>query len=147
MNPAIVFLLLLIGIPLFEVYLLIEVGSEIGAIPTISLTVFTAVLGGLLVRTQGFVTTMKVRRAMDRGETPAIEMLGGMLLLMAGLLLLLPGFLTDLVGFLLLVPAVRQYLVLAFLKHSKVMHPAGEGTPQGPPGQRIIEGEYRREDH
>ncbi|MEJ2528676.1 MAG: FxsA family protein, partial [Gammaproteobacteria bacterium] len=56
MNPLILFLLLFVGIPLFELYWLIEVGSYIGAIPTIFLTVFTAVLGGLLVRMQGLAT-------------------------------------------------------------------------------------------
>ena len=147
MNPVVVFLLLFVGIPLFELYLLIKVGGEIGAIPTISLAVFTAVLGGLLVRTQGFVTAMKVRQAVDRGEVPAIEMLEGVVLLLAGVLLLLPGFVTDVVGFLCLIPTVRRFLVLTFLRRAKVMHPAAGSAHQAPPGQRIIEGEYRREDH
>ena len=75
MNPALLFLLLFAGIPLLELYFLIQVGAEIGAIPTIFLTVFTAVLGGLMVRLQGFSTALKVREAMDRDQVPAIEMI------------------------------------------------------------------------
>ena len=140
--------LLFAGIPLLELYLLIEVGSEIGAIPTIFLTVFTAVLGGLMVRVQGFSTALKVREVLDRGEVPAIEMIEGALLLLAGFLLLLPGFLTDAIGFLLLVPQIRRALVLWYLRRSG-------GVPTASPiqrqrrresGPRVIEGEFRRED-
>ncbi len=146
MKPVFLFLLLLVGIPLFELYLLIRVGGEVGAIPTITLSVFTAVLGGLLVRTQGLATAMKAHQAMDRGEVPAAQMLEALLLLMAGLLLLLPGFVTDAVGFLCLIPTVRRFLVLAFFKRANVMHASAGGAQGPPPGQRIIEGEYRRED-
>ena len=146
MNPVVIFLLLFVGVPLFELYLLIKLGGEIGAIPTITLSVFTAVLGGLLVRTQGFVTAMKVRRALDRDEVPAMEMLEGVLLLVAGLLLLLPGFVTDVVGFLCLIPSVRHVMVLAFFKRSNVMQAPANASRGTPPEQRIIEGEYRRED-
>ena len=141
------FLLLFVGLPLFELYFLIEVGSEIGAIPTIFLTVFTAVLGGLLVRVQGLSTALRVRDAMDRGETPALEMMEGALLLLAGLLLLLPGFFTDAVGFLLLVPPIRRGLLLRFLRRSGVMSSRdGEVVKEHRSGQRVIEGEFRRED-
>ena len=67
MNPLFLFLLLFIGIPLFELYWLIEVGSQIGAIPTIFLTVFTAVLGGVLVRIQGLSTVLRVQKSMAMG--------------------------------------------------------------------------------
>lgn len=148
MNPLFIFLLLFVGAPLIELYFLIEVGSVIGAIPTIALTIFTAVLGGLLVRLQGFSTAMRVREVMERGETPAIEVMEGVLLLLCGILLLLPGFLTDLFGFLCLVPAIRRLLVIGFLKRSGVMQPppaAARPAPQkGEP--RVIEGEYQRDD-
>lgn len=147
MNPLILFLLLFVGIPLFELYWLIEVGSYIGAIPTISLTVFTAVLGGLLVRMQGLATAKRVQKSMAMGEIPAIEMLEGAVLLACGFFLLLPGFFTDILGFLVLVPAIRRWLVLGFLKRAQVLRP-----PQQPPSSsarehpRIIEGEYHRDD-
>ena len=63
-----------------------------------------------------------------------------------GMLLLLPGFVTDLVGFLCLVPTVRRFLVLAFFKRANVMQAPAGGARGAPRGQRIIEGEYRRED-
>lgn len=147
MNPAIIFLLLFVGIPLTELYFLIEVGSRIGALPTIFLTVFTAVLGGMMVRMQGFSTAMRVRSGMERGEVPAIEMLEGLLLLISGILLLLPGFFTDLFGFLCLVPPIRRAMILAFLKRSGVMQP-GQGVNRETEqrSHRIIEGEYRKHD-
>ena len=147
MNPLLIFLLLFVGIPLVELYLLIEVGSEIGAIPTLFLTVFTAVLGGLLVRLQGFTTALRVREAMDRGEMPAIEMLEGVVLLVAGIMLLLPGFITDAIGFLCLVPPVRRHLLLTILRRSGVLRSGGPSHgPDSGSRPRVIEGEFKRED-
>ncbi|WP_428608508.1 FxsA family protein [Sedimenticola sp.] len=147
MNPFALLLLLFVGIPLVELYFLIEVGSQIGALPTIFLTVFTAVLGGALVRLQGFSTAMRVRAGMDRGEMPAIEMLEGVVLLLSGILLLLPGFFTDIVGFLCLVPPVRRAMIVWFLKRSGTLRPAPGAESQPPPEtHRVIEGEYRRDD-
>ena len=143
MNPLFLFLVLFVATPLVELYFLIEVGSEIGAVPTIGLTLFTAVLGGVLVRLQGFSTALRVRDALDRGELPAIEMLEGVLLLIAGILLLLPGFVTDAIGFLCLIPQLRRSLVLAFLRRARVIRT--QGTPGGE-REDIIEGEWRREE-
>jgi len=147
MNPLLLFLLLFVGIPLFELYWLIEVGSYLGAIPTIFLTVFTAVLGGMLVRMQGLATAMKVQKSMAMGETPAVEMLEGVVLLACGLLLLLPGFFTDILGFLALVPGVRRWAILAFLKRAQIMQPpppSHDETEVHKP--RVIEGEFHRDD-
>jgi UPF0716 protein FxsA len=149
MNPLLIFLLLFVGIPLLELYWLLEVGGAIGAFPTIFLVVFTAVLGGLMVRVQGFASAMRVRVAFSKGETPAIEMLAGSLLLVSGFLLLLPGFFTDIIGFLLLIPPLRQWLVLTLLQRMKVLHPqrpAGSQQESSPHRPQVIEGEYRRED-
>ncbi|MCB1857328.1 MAG: FxsA family protein [Gammaproteobacteria bacterium] len=147
MNPLFVFLLLFVGIPLLELYFLIEVGTQIGAIPTIFLTVFTAVLGGLLVKVQGFATALRVREALARDEVPAFEMVEGAVLLVAGLLLLLPGFITDGIGFLLLIPPVRRGLLLRLLDRSGVIQRQHSPDPPGDrSGPRVIEGEFRRED-
>lgn len=146
MNPLVLILLLFVGIPLVELYFLIEVGSRIGALPTITLTIFTAVLGGLLVRVQGFSTAMRVRAGMDRGEVPAVEMLEGVVLLLSGILLLLPGFFTDLFGFLALVPPIRRALIVGFLKRSGTLHPAEGAGPPKSGEHRVIEGEYHRDD-
>ncbi|MCB2261766.1 MAG: FxsA family protein [Candidatus Thiosymbion ectosymbiont of Robbea hypermnestra] len=137
------FLLLFVGIPLLELYFLIQVGAQIGALPTIGLSIFTALLGGALVRLQGFSVLMRVRDAMERNQLPALEMLDGALLLAAGLVLLLPGFVTDVLGFLLLVPGLRRLLIARFVR----ILPDQPTTDQGPvrTGPRVIEGEYRRE--
>lgn len=146
MNPAWIFLIVFIGFPLFELYLLIEVGSFIGALPTIALSIFTAVLGGLLMRQQGFATAMRAQATMAKGEVPAIEMIEGVVVFLAGAVLLFPGFFTDAVGFLLLIPPIRKLLVVFFLKRARVMHPAQQ--PQREPGRptQYIEGEFKRED-
>lgn len=149
MSPLLFILLFFVAAPLVELYVLIEVGSEIGAISTIALTVFTAVLGGLLVRLQGLSVLLRVRELSERGEIPAIEMLEGAVLLLTGLALLLPGFITDAIGFVLLITPVRRALILGWLRRRGVLQP-GQQRPQGPgegPDQRrIIDGEYRRED-
>ncbi|MET0071006.1 MAG: FxsA family protein [Candidatus Thiodiazotropha sp.] len=145
MNPLLIFLLLFVGVPLVELYFLIKVGSEIGAFPTIFLTIFTALLGGWMVRAQGFATLTRVRGTMDRGEVPAFEMLEGAVLLICGLLLLLPGFVTDVVGFVFLVPPIRRWLLAVGLRQGGVMGPA-ESAPGGSSERPVIEGEFKRED-
>jgi UPF0716 protein FxsA len=137
----IIFLLLFVSIPIFELYLLIRVGSMIGALPTIGLTILTAVMGGALVRLQGLSVLGRVRASLDRGEVPALEMLDGALLLIAGFLLLLPGFVTDALGFLLLVPQVRRLVIDRYV-HVIPGHPP-RGADEGP---RVIEGEFHRDD-
>ena len=143
MNPFTLLLALFLVVPLVEIYLLIQVGGIIGAIPTVALVVFTAVLGALLLRLQGLETLRRVQLAMMRGEVPAAEMLEGVVLLISGALLLTPGFFTDTLGFLGLVPSVRRWLVRAFLARSGIFPPGGEPPPRGPV---TIEGECRRED-
>ena len=136
-------LLLLIGWPLIEIYLVIQVGSAIGALPTILLMILTAVLGTWLVRLQGFGVLLRVRGLMDKGEVPAFEMMDGALLLLAGLFLLLPGFVTDALGFLLLIPPLRHWMIGRSVRIAPVVGPSSGGRREHP---RIIEGDYRRDD-
>ncbi|KAF0191998.1 MAG: biotin--acetyl-CoA-carboxylase ligase [Gammaproteobacteria bacterium] len=138
-------LLLLLLVPVLEIYLLIKVGGVIGALPTVFLVVFTAVLGALLVRAQGFATLGRVREALARGEVPALQMLEGMVLLVSGVLLLTPGFFTDTLGFLCLVPAIRQRLIMGFLKRAGVVT-GQKPAPAKDEGPRTLEGEYWRND-
>lgn len=138
---ALILLALFIGIPLIEIYFLIEVGSEIGALATIALAILTAIIGTWLMRIQGFGVLMRVRQMTDQGETPALEVMHGALILIAGLFLLLPGFLTDSIGFLLLIPPLRRFVIGRYVKVVPVHRP-----PAGGEGPKIIEGDYRRED-
>jgi UPF0716 protein FxsA len=148
MNPLLLIFLLFVGVPFIELYFLIKVGSQIGAFSTIFLTIFTALLGGWMVRAQGFSTLSRVRGSMDRGEIPAFEMMEGAVLLVCGFLLLLPGFITDFVGFLFLVPPMRRWLLAMGLQHGGVMGPV-EAPPDASGGyreKRVIEGEFKHED-
>ena len=87
MSPVGLLFLLFLLVPLVEIYFLIKVGNLIGAIPTIALVVFTALLGAMLLRFQGLVTLTRCRQAVARGELPALEMLERVLLVFAGALL------------------------------------------------------------
>ncbi len=145
-NPEtiIVFIALLIFVltPLVELYFMIQVGSVIGALPTIGLSLLTAAIGGLMVRHQGLSVLMRVRAQMERGETPALEMLDGAVLLVCGFALLLPGFVTDVIGFLLLIPPLRH----ALLRRWVHVVPIQARAQRDDDLHRIIEGDYRRED-
>lgn len=146
-SPVLLFLLFFVGAPLVELYLLIEVGSEIGAIPTIALSIFTAMLGGYLVRMQGFAVLFRAQSQMANQEVPALELMEGAMLLLVGLALLLPGFITDAIGFLLLIPPLRRWLVVRWLKSRGTLTPAPGARPAPETrSERVIEGEYRRED-
>lgn len=151
-----------LSIPLIEIYLLIEIGSVIGAPATVFLVVFTAVLGALLLRQQGFYTLQKVQQQMSRGEMPAMAMLEGVCLVIGGGLLLTPGFLTDFIGFLMLIGPTRRLLILKFVPGvSGFSSPLSSGEHIDSGSQKeterkkkgtaahkptIIDGEYRLED-
>ncbi len=137
-----VLLLLFLLVPLGEIYLLLKVGGVIGALPTVGLVVFTAVLGAFLMRVQGLSTLQRVQRNLDAGELPAAALLEGAVILIAGALLLTPGFITDAVGFACLVPAIRAWTV-----HRLLSRYAGrEGGPASAAGGRIIDAEFTRDD-
>lgn len=144
-----VILLLFIVVPLVELYILIEVGQRIGALSTIGLCILTALIGGALLRQQGFETLTRARVNVDRGHLPALELFEGVALAVGGLLLLTPGFATDVFGFLCLIPFTRRLLVASALRRLHVVYgPAGPRRPgePGPADHRTIEGDYERRD-
>ncbi len=112
MLLRILFILFVI-IPLIELYVLIEVGSGIGGFATIALCLFTAALGGLIIRIQGLQTLMQARQSMLSGQQQQLaeHSMHGLMLVIAGLLLFFPGLITDTLGFLLLIPQVRRLLM------------------------------------
>ena len=144
MRPGHILFLLFLAVPLFEIYLLIEVGSVIGAIPTVFMVVFTAVLGTMLLQAQGISTLRRVQEATARGEVPAVEMLEGFFLIIGGILLLIPGFFTDIIGFLCLIAPLRRALIKAWLRR-RMSPPPGPG-PRSGDSSRTIEGECWRDD-
>lgn len=103
-------LLLFIAVPIAELYLLIEIGKQVGTAATIGLIVFTGVLGAWLARRQGLGVLKRMQEQTAAGALPASEIVDGALILMAGAVLMTPGVLTDAFGFLLLVPAFRTLL-------------------------------------
>ena len=102
--------LLFLMVPFLELYVLIQVGQVIGALPTIGLLVAISVVGAWLVKREGFATLARARERIDAGRMPGRELVDGVLILFAGALLVSPGFLTDVAGVLLLLPPVRATL-------------------------------------
>ena len=103
-------LILLISIPLVEIYLFIKVGSYIGAFNTISLILVTAIIGVIYARYEGFNTLKSGVSQLIKNQLPVYEIISGAALAFAALLLILPGFATDIIGFLLIFPFTRRLL-------------------------------------
>ena len=103
-------LILLISIPLVEIYLFIKVGSYIGAFNTISLIFITAIIGIIYARYEGFNTLKSGVSQLIKNQLPVYEIISGAALAFAALLLILPGFATDIIGFLLIFPFTRKLL-------------------------------------
>jgi UPF0716 protein FxsA len=142
-----ILLLIVLVIPFAEIYLLLGVGSIIGAFPTILLVVFTAVLGAWLLRQQGFATFQRFQESLARGEIPAYEMVEGPLILVGGALLLTPGFITDALGFACLIPATRKKIAQYIIEHYLVIAEASAGFGKTKPTENnVLEGEFRKED-
>lgn len=146
-------LLIFILVPIVEMTVLIQVGSEIGALATIGLVFLTAILGVTLIRKQGLETSLKAQEKMRRGELPASEVAEGLMLIFAGLCLLIPGFVTDAIGGLLLVPPLRKLfaagLIVKFISSmmaKSTQWRGGQGYSSEENGE-IIEGEYVNEEN
>ena len=108
-----VLFLLFIVMPIIEIMVLMNVGSLIGALPTIAIVIVTAWLGAAMVRQQGVATYQSVQNKLAQGQMPSDEIIAALLLLVAGVLLLTPGFITDGFGLLLLWPVSRAAIVKA----------------------------------
>ena len=106
-------LLLIIGIPLIEIYLMIKIGSMIGAFNTIFLIFFTAITGVYFARLAGLNAIRSGFNQLVQNKIPIYEIISGAALAFAALLLIVPGFLTDIIGFLLIVPFTRKIFIKA----------------------------------
>ncbi len=112
-------LLLIILIPIIEIYLFIEIGGQIGAFNTISLIFITAFIGILYARYEGFNTLKSGMSQLLKNEVPIYEMISGAVLAFASILLIVPGFATDLIGLLLIFPLTRKIFFGKFNKKYK----------------------------
>ena len=108
MNAVI---LLIIGIPAIEIYLMIKVGGIVGALNTILLIFFTAITGIYFAKIAGLSTLRSGFNQLIKNEIPVYEIISGAALAFAAFLLILPGFLTDIVGFLLIIPITRKVFI------------------------------------
>jgi len=153
MNAFQILLLLFLVIPIVEIYVLLQIGGVLGAVPTVALVVLTAVVGAALMRSQGFRTLARVQNAMAAGEIPAVELIEGAFILVAGALLLTPGFVTDAIGFVFLFPPLRVSIIRAVLSGQVRAAGGGRGPGTGgasQPGVRrgnVIDGEIERDTH
>ena len=107
-------LLLLIFIPAIEIYLFIQIGSQIGALTTIFLIFFTAVIGIYYAKYEGLNTLKSGFIQLSKNISPTYEMISGAAIAFAALLLIIPGFATDLFGFLLIFPLSRKIILNKF---------------------------------
>ena len=112
MNP---FFLLFIGLPALEIFLLIKIGGQLGALNTVALIFLTAIIGIYFAKLQGIQTLKSGMVNLYQNKMPVYEMMSGASIAFAALLLIIPGFFTDLIGFLLLIPFTRKiFFKLAF---------------------------------
>ncbi len=129
-------LLLIIGIPIIEIYLFIKIGSQIGAFNTILLIFVTAFLGVFYARYEGFNTLKSGMSQIIKNELPIYEIVSGAALAFASILLILPGFATDFFGLILIFPPTRKLLLKTFSKK----------YPTNNKNKNIIEGEFEDKD-
>ncbi|MEM9705147.1 MAG: FxsA family protein, partial [Pseudomonadota bacterium] len=94
--------------PFVEIYILLKAGGAFGALPVILACVATAILGGVIMRLQGFAALASARRDIDAGKAPVEAAVDGVFLLVAAPFLMTPGFMTDALGFMLLTPPIRR---------------------------------------
>lgn len=131
-------LLLFILVPLIELYLFIKLDGIIGTAETIAIIIITGILGAWLAKAQGSRALLRLKQASAEGRLPHLEVIDGLIVLIAGAVLITPGFLTDTIGFLLLIPAVRSLLhgkLGAYLK-SKITVISPVAPNQEPPMPR-----------
>jgi UPF0716 protein FxsA len=116
--PILLLLFLFIVVPIAELYVLLQIGQQIGVLPTIALLILASVLGASLMRAQGRATWLRFSTALAEGRMPGREVVDGALVLFGGALLLTPGFLTDVLGLILLVPPTRALVRTLLLKRA-----------------------------
>ncbi len=129
-------LILILSIPLIEIYLFIKIGSQIGALNTIALILITAIVGVAYARYEGFNTLKSGMSQLMRNEVPIYEIISGATLTFAALLLILPGFATDFLGILLVFPLTRRLIIKSFSR--KFGRKKKENSEKD-----FIEGEYK----
>lgn len=112
--------LLFVIVPIIEISLFIQIGSEIGGLNTLILVIATAALGAFFVKREGIATLQSAQNKLQQNQVPAKELITGAGLLVAGVLLITPGFMTDILGFLLILPVTRAWFFERVIKRSNI---------------------------
>ena len=111
------FFLIFIGLPALEIFLMIKIGGEIGALSTVALIFLTAIIGIYYARLQGIQTLKSGLINLYQNKVPVYELIAGASIAFAALLLIIPGFFTDIIGFILLIPFSRKLLLNLIIKN------------------------------
>jgi UPF0716 protein FxsA len=119
-TMLLILILLLIAIPIAELYVIVQVAQELGVLNTIALLIVISVVGAWLVKREGLGVLMRVQGQLAEGRTPTKDLVDGFILIVAGALMFAPGFLSDVVGILLILPptraVVRRLVLRSFRK-------------------------------
>jgi len=130
-------IVLFIVVPLAEIAVIIEVGSTLGAVPTIGLLLIISLVGAWMVKRQGLSVLRRIAGQLDAGRVPGAELVDGAAVLLAGALLLTPGFITDTAGLILLIPPVRAGFRAVLRRRFIFRLALGPGERRGErPGER-----------
>ena len=130
MNSVLIALIL---VPVIEIYLFIKIGSQIGALTTITLIFVTAILGIIYARYEGLNTLKSAFVQLVKNEIPVYEIISGAAITFAALLLIIPGFATDIIGFLLIFPLSRKFVLKILSSKFQMKKKTNE---------KFIDGEY-----
>ncbi len=130
MNSVLITIIL---VPIVEIYLFIKIGSQIGALTTITLIFITAILGIIYARYEGLNTLKSALVQLIKNEIPVYEIISGAAITFAALLLIIPGFATDIIGFLLIFPFSRKFILKILSSKFQMKKKTNE---------KFIDGEY-----
>ena len=122
------FFLIFLAIPALEIFFMIKIGGEIGALNTIALIFLTAIIGIYYARVQGIQTLKSGILSLYQNKAPMYEMMSGASIAIGALLLIVPGFFTDAIGFLLLIPFTRNIIFKIIFKNKKKIEEPNEKT-------------------
>ena len=145
------------SVSLLEIFVLVKVGSFLGAWPTVMLVIIMALIGSALVRSQGIQLLQQLQQRMAQGEMPGLQLIEGVMLLVTGVLLVTPGFVTDFCGLLLLQPKIRAGIAKTVLANVKLkpsvsmsghyyQSQTGSSFTNKKVDEDVIEGEFERKD-
>jgi UPF0716 protein FxsA len=144
---AVALVVLFLVVPVVEIYVIVQVGQEIGVLPTVGLLVVESLIGGWLVKREGGRAWRALKGAVGGGRVPSVELADAALVLVGGTLLLTPGFVTDVLGFFLVLPltrpVARRLLGVLAARRAAAVARHGAGAPRG---RRVVRGEVLRDD-